>query len=108
MKELVFRMTKTQLDTVASQMAGNGPECVMVAECGAGNTTWVSGVERSSWSFQSIIETTTMFEFSIRPLEPEPGRFCVFAARLRFPMIQSSGDTFRMVTLRFFLVSLVF
>lgn len=28
MKELVFRMTKTQLDTVASQMAGNGPECV--------------------------------------------------------------------------------
>ena len=79
MKELVFRMTKTQLDTVASQMAGNGPECVMVAECGAGNTTWVSGVERSSWSFQSIIETTTMFEFSIRPLEPEPGRFCVFA-----------------------------
>ena len=38
MKELVFRMTKTQLDTVASQMAGNGPECVMVAECGAGNS----------------------------------------------------------------------
>lgn len=57
MTEEVFRITRTQLDTVASLLAGHGDSHLAVVECGAGRATWPSGTERKSWSAYKIRET---------------------------------------------------
>lgn len=54
MTEQVFRMTRTQLDSVTSLLAGHGDTHLAVIECGAGHATWSSGTERKSWSAREI------------------------------------------------------
>lgn len=66
MNEYVFRMTHTQLETIAGLMAGNGSDVLIHVPCGVGMATWDGGkITRRSWSFQHI-----GVEISIENLEP--------------------------------------
>lgn len=79
MNEYVFRMTHTQLETIASLMAGNGSGIFIHVSCGMGMATWDGGgIMRRSWSFQHIgveipIENLEVFQ----SLSDSPG--CFFA-----------------------------
>lgn len=54
MTERVFRITRPQLDSVASLLAGHGRDGIVSIECGAGHAAWPSGIERQSWSAYKI------------------------------------------------------
>lgn len=58
MTEQVFRMTRTQFDSVTSLLAGHGGTHLAVVDCGAGHATWPFGSERKSWSAYKIRETS--------------------------------------------------
>lgn len=55
MNEYVFRMTRTQLETIVGLMADNGSGILIHVPCGMGMATWNSGrTIRRSWSFQYV------------------------------------------------------
>ena len=55
MNEYVFRMTRTQLETIVGLMADNGSGILIHVPCGMGMATWNSGrTTRRSWSFQYV------------------------------------------------------
>lgn len=62
MTEQVFRITRTQLNSVTSLLAGHRDTHLAVIECGAGHATWQSGTERKSWSAYKIREKTLLAE----------------------------------------------
>lgn len=81
MKEIAFRITQKQLETVASLLAGNGSEGIVITDCGAGSAIWPSGCERTSWTVFSVAGCTTLSEFdtSFEAYSANNNRKCVFA-----------------------------
>lgn len=79
MIEHAFRITQEQLDSVASRLAGNGADHLIIATCGTGSATWPSNSERISWSFQRIEAEVALDDTAAQLRQGQPPYHCVFA-----------------------------
>ena len=79
MTEIAYRMTRRQVNSVASQLAGNGAS-LAVAKCGAGTATWPSGAKRISWSFRGIEAIIPATEAAVRLQQFTAASYCIFAS----------------------------